>query len=237
MKRQIATLAAMWLFVFCVPIEAGEADQQVVVELFTSQGCSSCPPADALLAELALRDDVLALALHVDYWDYIGWTDGFARPEHTMRQKVYAHLAGERSIYTPQMIIGGLDHVVGFKPMQVADFIHEHQAKPARVVLKLDETAGVIALSAEPAEAAPLPADLVALLVRFTPLVSVEIAHGENAGRVIDYANIVSEIRPLGNWDGRNGLALEFRLAGTDPAAVILQARSTGEIVAAARLR
>src|SRR6056297_1329329 len=85
------------------------ADDPVVVELFTSQGCSSCPPADAMLGELAERDDVIPLALHVDYWDYIGWADIFADPAYTRRQKGYAHATGQRMVYTPQMVIDGQD--------------------------------------------------------------------------------------------------------------------------------
>ena len=83
------------------------ADGPVVVELYTSQGCSSCPPADAMLHDLAARPDVIALALHVDYWDYIGWVDEFADPAYTRRQKQYAQVAGNPSVYTPQMVIGG----------------------------------------------------------------------------------------------------------------------------------
>ena len=82
-------------------------DQPVVVELFTSQGCSSCPPADALLHELAARDDVVALAMHVDYWDYIGWKDVFGNPAHSARQRAYAKAGNRRMVYTPQMIVNG----------------------------------------------------------------------------------------------------------------------------------
>ena len=102
---------------------AAAADRPVVVELYTSQGCSSCPPADAILAELADREDVIALAFHVDYWDYIGWKDIFADPANTLRQRNYARVAGARSVYTPQMIVDGQDHVVGTKPMKLAEHI------------------------------------------------------------------------------------------------------------------
>jgi hypothetical protein len=235
--RTLIQIAALWLTVLVIPVSAETARQLVVVELFTSQGCSSCPPADALLAELAQRDDVLALALHVDYWDYIGWADGFAHPEYTQRQKDYAHMSGERSIYTPQMIIGGMDRVVGFRPMQVADLIHQHLGNPGQVILRVEMSGERIALGAAPVDGVVLPGDLVALLVRFTPLVQVEIEHGENAGRLIDYANIVNEMKPLGYWDGKGELVLDTRFSGPGPAAVILQSRGTGEIVAAARLR
>ena len=127
-------VAAAWMALAGVAA-AGEA---VVVELFTSQGCSSCPPADRILGELAERDDVIALALHVDYWDYLGWKDEFASPQYTKRQRAYARAAGERTIYTPQMVIGGQDHVIGSRPMKVSQAIQKHIAKaqPVRVQLK-----------------------------------------------------------------------------------------------------
>ena len=95
-------------------------DAPVVVELFTSQGCSSCPPADELLREMSKRPDVIALAFHVDYWDYIGWKDEFAHPGFTKRQKAYAKAAGERMVYTPQMIVHGVVRVVGHEPEALA---------------------------------------------------------------------------------------------------------------------
>mgnify|MGYP000680805641 CR=1 FL=1 len=111
----------------------------VVVELYTSQGCSSCPPADAFLErELAERDDVIALALHVDYWDYIGWKDDFADPAYTRRQRSYAHAAGHRTIYTPQMIIGGVDHVIGSHPSEVKGFIAQHEKLASDVSVTLE---------------------------------------------------------------------------------------------------
>ena len=100
-----------------------------VVELFTSQGCSSCPPADALLKKLDERAGVIALALHVDYWDYIGWKDSFGDPAHAKRQRSYAYFAGSRTIYTPQMIVGGTAAVVGSRPMEVADLINAMQVQ------------------------------------------------------------------------------------------------------------
>lgn len=112
--RILGTLFALWAAASVVTAPAASADEKtVVVELFTSQGCSSCPPADALLAELDKSADVIALALHVDYWDYIGWKDSFADPENTERQRGYARAAKARSIFTPQMVIGGVDHVIG----------------------------------------------------------------------------------------------------------------------------
>ena len=129
--RILGPLFALWAATPLVTAQAASANEKtVVVELFTSQGCSSCPPADALLAELDKSADVIALALHVDYWDYIGWKDSFADPGNTERQRGYAHAAAATSIYTPQMVIGGLDHVIGYKPMDVANTVQKHRAAP-----------------------------------------------------------------------------------------------------------
>ena len=102
-----------------VTADLPSANLPVVVELFTSQGCSSCPPADAMLTMLAGQHDVLPLSFHVDYWDYLGWADSFARPEFTERQSAYAHAVGERSVYTPQMIVDGQDTAVAPGPAQL----------------------------------------------------------------------------------------------------------------------
>ena len=125
---------------------AARAESPVMVELFTSQGCSSCPPADALLAELADRDDVIAMALHVDYWDYIGWKDKFADPAFTKRQKLYAYAAGTRTIYTPQMIVNGREHVVGSKPMKLADLIERHKRTTQTAQVALDRRGDTVSI-------------------------------------------------------------------------------------------
>ncbi len=234
--RAVFGLIILCLSLAGTSVQAGDR-QLVVVELFTSQGCSSCPPADALLSKLAERDDILALALHVDYWDYIGWADSFARPEHTERQKAYARAAGHRSIYTPQMIIGGLDHIVGFKPMEVMDYVQMSRDRLGAVLMSLSAAGGELSLHAEPSGTARLPDRIVAQLVRFTASQTVEITRGENAGEVITYSNIVNDMQVLGEWDGRGALNLTAPVgdAGAD-AAIILQAGGSGEILAAMRL-
>ncbi|HGG06304.1 MAG TPA: DUF1223 domain-containing protein [Aliiroseovarius sp.] len=219
------------------PVTAGDARSLVVVELFTSQGCSSCPAADALLARLAARDDVLALALHVDYWDYIGWPDTFARPEHTARQKSYAHAAGMRSIYTPQMIIAGIDHVIGSKPMEVADYIEMFRDKPVLVTLKAEAGNDMLMLEAMATTNMPLPGQLVVMLVRFNEREVVDIRRGENAGRTMEYTNIVTAMEKVADWDGKGILDLALPLDGDDAAAVFLQVAGPGEILAAVRVR
>ena len=206
-----------------------------VVELYTSQGCSSCPPADAFLRKLAADPDVIALALHVDYWDYIGWSDHFAQPHFTERQKAYARLVGSNTIYTPQMIVGGRDQVAGADPEQVESAIRRDQRAPRPVQLHLVRQGDQLMIVAEASP--PLSAPVQVQLVRYHPLASVDIEYGENAGRVLDYANIVTDWSSLGQWDGVTALHLTAPVSGDDPVVVILQAEGPGEILAAAQLK
>lgn len=238
---------------------------QVVLELFTSQGCASCPPADAMMADLAMREDVIALALHVDYWDYIGWADVFADPEFAERQKRYARRDGHSTIYTPQVVINGADILEGFRVMQVMETIAAHRARHAPFVLELEradydlleisahavpELDQPLMLTSRAANGSPAPAALGTLaadvaphaplilqLVRYAPTAHVEITSGENAGRRAQYFNIVTSWETIGAWDPSEPLAMSVEIEGADPAVVILQEPGQGDIVAAARLR
>ncbi|WP_334191768.1 DUF1223 domain-containing protein [Pararhodobacter sp.] len=137
--------------------DAGTATEvPVLLELYTAQGCASCPPADDMMIDLASREDVIALALHVDYWDYIGWADTFADRAYTERQQRYARRFGHSTIYTPQVVINGTQIVEGFRVMEVMDTITAQQARPAEVRLHLARTEGGLEIRAEPtADAAP----------------------------------------------------------------------------------
>ncbi|WP_417257554.1 DUF1223 domain-containing protein [Celeribacter sp.] len=235
--RQILTGLAM------VALMTGGAQAQetaqpspplVVIELFTSQGCSSCPPADALMAELSDLDGILPLSLHVDYWDYIGWKDVFAQAQFTDRQRAYARAAGKRSIYTPQMIVQGVDHVVGFKPMKLVDQIKRRQSQLSQIPISLSvmKRDGMLEILAQATGA--LPPHMVVQLVRFDPHERVEIRRGENAGRVVDYTNIVTEWMPVADWNGKAPLLIEVPVTGPEQTAVVVQSRDAGAIVAAA---
>ncbi|WP_108483257.1 DUF1223 domain-containing protein [Oceaniglobus ichthyenteri] len=208
-------------------------DQPVVVELFTSQGCSSCPPADKLLGELAGRDDVIALALHVDYWDYIGWKDKFAKPAFTKRQKFYAKAAGARTIYTPQLIVGGKDHVVGYRPMEVAELIQAHRAAPDPVMISASREGGTVRVEAR--VVGTIAGKMVVQLARFSPNETVEIQRGENEGNTYTYHNIVRDWAILGEWDGAAPLTLDAPVPD-GPVAIIIQQAGFGPVVGAARL-
>jgi len=206
----------------------------VVVELFTSQGCSSCPPADEFFAVLAGDPDVIPLALHVDYWDYIGWADKFADPMFTERQKDYARAKGSRTIYTPQLIVGGLDRVEGNQPAEVEALIRRHMEAPQGVTLTLKRKGDVVEIAA--VAQSPFDGPARVQLVRYRPVETVLIERGENAGRTVTYHNIVTSWQALGDWTGEDPLDLEAAAPGNDPAVVIVQQRGPSAILAAARI-
>lgn len=208
----------------------------VVVELFTSQGCSSCPPADALLARLGEREDVIPLALHVDYWDYIGWKDKFAKREFTRRQKGYARAGGWRSIYTPQVVVNGGAAGVGSDTMAVLDMIRQAERAPQRVQLSASREGNTLRFNLSPVAAEGVgPADV--WLVRYLEQEQVAIRRGENAGRTITYSHIARSWDRFREWDGQSALAGTVTLDGPEPAVVLVQSESFGPILAAARVR
>ena len=210
-------------------------ENKTVVELYTSQGCSSCPPADALLTQLAKRDDVIALALHVDYWDYIGWKDSFGSPAFTARQHNYARAASATTVYTPQMVIGGVDHVIGSKPMEVADHLRAQQSQAKPLMLTLRQSGGQVQVTAAPFVRRPTA--MIVQLVRYLPSETVAIRRGENAGKSIEYSNIVRSWQNIARWDGTSALNISADVPGTDAVVVIVQQDGFGPIVAAAELR
>lgn len=226
---------ALALILGLAPATAPRADAPVVVELFTSQGCSACPPADALLAELATRDDVIPLALHVDYWDYIGWEDTFATRQFTRRQHAYARAAGRRMVYTPQIIVGGGEHVVGNETMRVADLIMTHREVEYPVHVRLSRTDSTLNIEAEATMATPGDA-MVVQVVRYDPMEVVEIQRGENAGRTVTYTNIVTEWAQVGTWTGEEPFRMSLTDASDTPVVVIVQRAGPGLILGAARL-
>jgi hypothetical protein len=215
-------------------VQAETSTPVVVVELYTSQGCSSCPPADDFFAELTREPMVIPLALHVDYWDYIGWTDTFADAKFTARQKAYARDIGTRTIYTPQMIIGGLDRVEGNNPTAVASLLMKHLtgAHPVTLTVRRDGSHLVIEAMTD----RPLDRTARVQLVRYVPEKTVDIARGENAGRSVTYHNIVTSWQVVGEWDGQAPLQLNADFPGGAPGVVILQSEGPANILAAAKI-
>ena len=233
MMRQIVSAVCGLGFAICGPALA-QSTEVVVVELYTSQGCSSCPPADANFAALAGQPGVIPLALHVDYWDYIGWADTFAQAEFTDRQKAYARAEGHKTIYTPQFIIGGMGRVVGNEPAEVADHVAKHKSVGSPVKLRLEKQGDAIVIFAEADP--PLGRPVRVQLVRFNPSETVAIDRGENAGRSVTYRNIVTAWMPLSDWDGKAPLRLEAAVPGSDGVVVIVQSEGMGQILQAAVL-
>jgi len=220
-----------------LPARAGEP--VTVVELFTSQGCSSCPPADRFLGELATRDDVVALTLPVDYWDYLGWKDTLASPAYTQRQHAYARNRGDRKVYTPQMVFNGRTHAVGSHGASVYAEIAAQAESEARVAVDLmvDEDTIMVKAGALPAGMEGQEATLWLFLT--SKAETVAIGRGENTGATVTYHNVVRMMMPIGSWDGS---AIEVALPrsdlmrGYDGCAAILQVDGAGPILGASFL-
>ena len=236
MPRALCAALCLWFAAAGSALaQYSEGEPGVVVELFTSQGCAACPPADALMARLAERPGVIALSLHVDIWDYLGWPDRFAQPGFTERQKAYARAEGSRSILTPQMIVAGAHRLGGVRGMELADLLQAEAARPERVELVLRRNGAMLEIHAhaEP----PLERGAVVDLVRYTPKATVRIGAGENAGRTVTHYNIVTLWETLGLWDGNGPVAFHVRLDGSEPVVVIVQEEGPGAILAASRSR
>jgi hypothetical protein len=220
------------------PVPAGTAPRPVVVELFTSQGCSSCPPADALLGELARRKDVVALSFHVDYWDYIGWRDPFASPAATDRQRDYAKALGLRMVYTPQMVVAGRADAVGSDKGAVETLIDASARQPQIEVGFSRDSGGrfYVELPAEPG----FDGMATVWLAVFDHERATPVARGENAGATLDTYNVVREWRRLGNWSG-SAQQIPMPMAPDtaakhDGCAIIVQRGEAGAVLGAAIL-
>ena len=219
-----------------LPAFAG-GGKQVVVELFTSQGCSSCPPADAFLTELAKRDDVIALSFHVDYWNYIGWKDPFSSPEATARQRAYGRTLKKRYVYTPQIVVDGRAETVGSNRSMVSSLI---MMAAAAQKIEIDVTHNKDG-SADIRVPGALPggARKGELWIGFyDAAVKTQIRAGENRGETITNANIVRSYKRIGAWDGKAlDIHVDLKARGSadrDGCVIILQSARSGPILGAA---
>ena len=199
-------VALVLLAVSVVGVRASaETPPRAVVELFTSQGCSSCPPADRLMQDLVERDELVALSFPVDYWDYLGWRDTLASPAHSARQRAYAELRGDREVYTPQIVVNGQRHLVGSDAGALDQALSEQQRLPVRVDLVPGNDVMEILVSGDASVLAgpgdkPAMASVVFAFV--SDPVAVAIGRGENRGREVVYSNVVKGLRVVGMWDG-----------------------------------
>jgi hypothetical protein len=206
----------------------------VVVELFTSQGCSTCPPADAYLGELASRPGIIALAFHVDYWNYIGWTDPFASKAATDRQRSYAKQLGLRYVYTPQMVINGTMEGVGSGREAITQLLSDAAAdkSPHVAVSVARGPGGQILVHIDGGQTAE-PATI--WLVGFDREHTTQVPRGENEGRVLRDYQVVRTLKEIGSWSGEAvDLALaENAATGDGGVGVLVQLKGTGRIVGA----
>ena len=184
------------------PVVAGDATGPWAVELFTSQGCSSCPPADVHLGELARRADIVALSFHVDYWDYIGWKDPFASRQITERQRAYARVLRQRYVYTPEMVVDGIGHDAGRDMAPIVGLLTTAQRRaPRRATPELSRDAkGPLTIRLASFALDGGKADVT--LAVYDRRHSTKIMNGENGGRTLDNFNIVRRLEALGSWDG-----------------------------------
>ena len=216
-------LLAVGVLMSCMA-HAQTQSRPAVVELFTSQGCSSCPPAETYLGELTRNKDVLALSFHVDYWDDLGWKDPFSLGISTERQRSYSAVHGRSSVYTPQVVIDGKDEFVGTDRRNIGQALAVARSG-VPVGISLQEGNVVVDLAAQ-AQIVPSEVSMVAYLRKAT----TSIGRGENSGRTLDEFNIVRGVRTLGKWKGD---AASFRVPRSslprDATDVAILVQSTGQ--------
>lgn len=228
-RMSLILLAAAALQTMAGPLHAAPSTGSVsVVELFTSQGCSSCPPANDNVAAISSRPDVIALSFGVTYWDKLGWKDTFASRVYTERQYAYARALGHDGPFTPQVVVDGKADVVGARRGEIEALVsHSRIAGPSLTVNGAEVEVGA-------GRAPPAPADV--WLVRYDPrVVQVPVRAGENTGRTLPHKNVVKALIRLGGWTGQ---AARFALPPAQPgldSAILVQTKDAGPILAAAR--
>ena len=205
------------------------ADPRAVVELFTSQGCSSCPPADKIMGDLAKDPSVIALSMPIDYWDYLGWKDTLADSRFSARQKAYSQMRGDRDVYTPQVVVNGSEHVVGSDRTGIEDAIDNTKkasgvmSVPVSMTLADKQITVTVAASGE----GPAPMHGEIWICSISTAVPISIGRGENRGREVTYHNVVRNLLKVGDWNGNAGswsVPLEnISREGVDAAVVYVQ--------------
>lgn len=231
LKKAFSAMLLASAFAGTQTVAAEIYSPKTVVELFTSQGCSSCPPADANLAKLIQDKDYLGLAFHVDYWDRLGWKDTFGDKEHTKRQRNYSYAMSERQIYTPQAVVNGRNHVVGSRGNDILNLASQYEKAGLgmSVPINIVENGGKLDVSIKPQTGLE---DATLYAVYFQPKATVSIKSGELAGKTLKYTNIVRKVEMLGMSDS-NGMNIAFSIKdlkakGYKGCALILQSKVGG---------
>jgi hypothetical protein len=210
-------------------IRPAHADPRAVVELFTSQGCSSCPPADRIIGELAKDPSIIALSMPIDYWDYLGWKDTLADARFSERQKAYSHMRGDREVYTPQVVVNGSTHVIGSDRAGIESAIGS--TKKAGGVMSVPVTMTLsgkeINVSVAASSRGPAAMHGEVWICSISKAIPISIGRGENRGREITYHNVVRNLLKVGDWNGSSGswtVPLEnISREGVDAAVVYVQ--------------
>ena len=240
--RCLAYVAVVACSSAAIPLAPAHADPLAVIELFTSQGCSSCPPADKLIGEFNADPSLVSLSLPIDYWDYLGWKDTLADPRHTARQKAYSKLRGDREVYTPQAVVNGSLHALGSDRSAIERMIAQSRQNPATLALPvtLSTADGRLAIAVPDGKDVRNLAEV--WICAITKAVTVSIKRGENHGKTITYHNVVRRWLRLDSWDGKahNWVVpiRDFAADGIDGAAVMVQSGTVdkpGVMLGAAR--
>ena len=228
--------AALFLILSGIPVFAADDGSLIVVELYTSEGCSSCPPADEILTKLAGRDNILALSLHVDYWDYLGWKDKFSMAKFTDRQEYYNMILGSGyRLVTPQMFFQGQSYVAGARPQKVEAQLEKHEKQADKVALNVEKQGQTFNVSIDPNGAGVSAADVI--IVQYEPNYVTEIKAGENRGKTLNHTNIVTSWQRVGEWNGQPNWKINHSVPEGVHAAVIVQVEHSGPILAARKLQ
>ncbi len=240
MMKKLFIISALMAIIIA---PAAADDQTVVLELFTSQGCVACPPADKVLAVLAQQDNVVALSWAVDYWDYLGWRDTFGSAENTKRQEDYNTRLGVRGVFTPQVIINGNAQTVGSRAEEIRNLIRtrrEAGGLPVNVSVEGDWEELRYSIEQVSDQMSEQSKSLVIRLVWYDAEQIVKIGYGDNGGRELHYTNVVRGTRIIGEWSGEQISGIidlaDMIAVGADCVAIILQDGETGPILGAAKI-
>ncbi|MFY9694215.1 MAG: DUF1223 domain-containing protein [Xanthobacteraceae bacterium] len=227
LRRRLASAPLIASFLIATLAVARAAEPRALLELFTSQGCSSCPAADKLIGELAADQSLIALSLPIDYWDYLGWKDTLANPAHSARQRAYARMRGDRQVYTPQIVVSGAMHVLGSDKAAIERTIAHTDQKSGvmSVPVSMVADANSVSVKIDATESQHHAGEV--WLCPLAKAIAVAIGRGENRGRTITYHNVVRSWLKLGDWTGVastwNVPMSELKADGVDAAVVMVQ--------------
>ena len=227
--RHIAFASAAICIASIAPPSAKAGEPRAVVELFTSQGCSSCPPADKLMGELSRDPSLVTMSLPVDYWDYLGWKDTLAQHGHSNRERAYSEARGDREVYTPQVVVNGSRHVVGSDRAGIESAIDITRKTDGVMSVPVTMTQSGKEINVSVAASAKGPSAMhgEVWICSISKAVSIAIGRGENRGREVTYHHVVRNLLKVGDWNGTSGswtVPLEnISREGVDGAVVYLQ--------------